>query len=304
MGWTQFNVLTVGSRFTSADTFVNQAPEFINSTVLNLPFVPAEQDTIAYNYFNQKHYIQLATFEPYDWQLITTTYAFSYPIDGFISTYPHLDLRTNIFYTYTGLPKAGSMTIYDASGYTYYYNSSIIYRKINNIWYQYIANPATTPPLNPIDGDAYYSGGILYIYSEAFITPIIDRTIADIKAKNNKAYINFTDINRIETNMEYLKNQLNVLYYKVDISIKTDWDNTDIPTYEEVSRIISNMQSLLNSFYTHPDAPNVPTTIKSYTDANNLEANIYYMNQLLVALKNSFIYSGTFNSGQTILYGG
>lgn len=106
----------------------------------------------------------------------------------------------------------------------------------------------------------------------AWIDSIYDRTNADLTALKNiinkikvggyknlsteeqefwlanlvKGSLNYTDLNRIENNMNELQTFLISLGYEVDITTKTDWTRNDLIYKEAVTRIMNNYTELSN----------------------------------------------------------
>ena len=114
---------------------------------------------------------------------------------------------------------------------------------------------------------------------------VIDRTINDIKnayknlkqKKQNhtiefrftKAYLNYTDLNRIENNSKYLSKEIGL-----SIQSKTDWSTKMIPFVSDKERILQNMNAIRTKFleiYPEAEIIAVPTKLSTYTDFNQLE---------------------------------
>ena len=84
-----------------------------------------------------------------------------------------------------------------------------------------------------------------------YITPIYDRTAADvITAGNNvglidpKGTINFKDLNRIENNTRVVANTMRakgIVDFEITLNSKYNWQETDIPTKNDLNRIINNI---------------------------------------------------------------
>lgn len=135
---------------------------------------------------------------------------------------------------------------------------------------------------------------------------IYDRTQADVTyALNNpdsssflKGAYNYTDLNRIETWCEYIKNQLNTYNYFVNIVTKTDWTMEDFPTKYELKRIRDNVELLKESFMAFTKVPDNLEKM-TYEKANDLEKVLYEINNLIRNMIASFLYSGTFYSGES-----
>ena len=148
--------------------------------------------------------------------------------------------------------------------------------------------------------------------------PIYDRTQADVNyalqkiaewLKGNiagnatsvtdlKGCLNVSDINRIESNIEYLGKQLVDHGYHTSVFTKS-WRNDDLPNEGDVARILENVRGLVNSYYTHPVAPSIPNTLLNYEDVNAVEKNLFLIKELLDCMVGSYRMCGTFQSGST-----
>ena len=78
-----------------------------------------------------------------------------------------------------------------------------------------------------------------FFFTLEWIPTIRDRTQEDINNKTDKAYMNYTDFNRIEQDIAILQN-----YYGFDFNIKIDWDRDDYPKQADFTRILSNLTVL------------------------------------------------------------
>lgn len=100
---------------------------------------------------------------------------------------------------------------------------------------------------------------------------IFDRTEQDLVEDTDKAYISYTDLNRIEEACSYLAKILNV-------SIKTKvWTMEEFRYSSEMVRLRDNIKKLQDSYYKKKGTPIVPTTIRyeNITEANNIEKILY-----------------------------
>lgn len=141
-----------------------------------------------------------------------------------------------------------------------------------------------------------------------WISPVRDRTqsdvdyaISQIKSGNNstefKGCFNVTDINRIENNIRYVADRLNVLKYSNTVETK-QWDMYGIPNATEVTRLINNVSKIITAYYKPPGSPTLPTTLLIYSEVNNLEKLLYMIKHLIDEEENAFRYCGTFNCGE------
>ena len=119
--------------------------------------------------------------------------------------------------------------------------------------------------------------------------PIYDRTQADVDyaksqikyfkqnggvtdGKNMKGCLNTEDLNRIESNTEYLSDTLRTLYYFNNINRHTDiWYMGSVPYVNHIDRIISNVSKLQSYYFKPPNSPNLPNTLTHYEEVNSIE---------------------------------
>ena len=135
---------------------------------------------------------------------------------------------------------------------------------------------------------------------------IYDRTQSDVDyALNNpsseqflKGAYNYVDLNRIEEWCEYIAEQLNLYHYPVSIVTKTNWTMEDFPTKVEMKRIRDNVESLKNAYYSFTLVPENLDKM-TYQKANDLEMVLYEIKTYIDNMVNSFLYSGTFYSGES-----
>lgn len=123
-----------------------------------------------------------------------------------------------------------------------------------------------------------------------WIEPIYDRTQADVDLirldpinENTKGAYNYTDLNRIEYDCEFiskLRNR-NPLFSNVDIVVKTDWNVYDIPTIEDINRIRNNILLLISEIDKGDFETIEFTNTMDYIKANILERNLNLINEVL-----------------------
>lgn len=115
--------------------------------------------------------------------------------------------------------------------------------------------------------------------------PVTDRTSNDIKnaikntnkKKTNpvidfeytKAYLNYTDLNRIEGNTAYLANKVSS-----SGSYNLSWSMENIPLVADRTRILLNMSNVRTAFvtaYPETEVVQMPIKLSSWADFNQLE---------------------------------
>lgn len=120
--------------------------------------------------------------------------------------------------------------------------------------------------------------------------PIYDRTYSDVLAaeadptlENPKGCYNDIDLNRIENNTKYVMEDMverKIIRVPPALAIKTNWTGNDIPTRDDVIRIIQNVQLLMD--LSNPEVFEDFETIYdstqfTYTLANAIEKNLDIM---------------------------
>lgn len=115
-----------------------------------------------------------------------------------------------------------------------------------------------------------------------------------------KGGYNYTDMNRVESAVQYLSRRMRELGYLVSPTTKTTWSMSDIPTRADMDRYFGNvarLRSLLTVYKTTP----LPTTTNkrfTYQDANDLEKILIDIDELLTKLSLSWFYSGEIFVGE------
>lgn len=128
-------------------------------------------------------------------------------------------------------------------------------------------------------------------------TLIFDRKQSDIANDTDKAYISYTDLNRVEEAITYLKQLLAKYGYNFTTQEKK-WLITDFRKNEDMARLKSNIDNLRNA-YPYLASPITPNPIKyeSIQEANDIERILYEINKLIEKMVYVFRYTNTFNLG-------
>lgn len=128
-----------------------------------------------------------------------------------------------------------------------------------------------------------------------WINPIFDRTQLDIVNRTNKGFLNYTDLNRIENNIEFL-----FIIISGGLIDPRRWSRGEFPRQEHFDRLIS-LLTRLKQFY--PDiSVNVPSTILNFKGINDAERIIFETKQFIGhglswdGLEETFITWGSFES--------
>jgi hypothetical protein len=148
----------------------------------------------------------------------------------------------------------------------------------------------------------YINFNYIEIINGRWKTPKTDWTTSD--------YMNADpDVNRIESNIGTLEYILNDTFGKsLSLTNKTDWDNTDIPYYDELNRIEDNINTLETN-WVEPTGWETPKTdwvtglVKqgSNTDgadmANRMENNLLLLYNSIEGTADYLLPCGTFKAG-------
>lgn len=148
-----------------------------------------------------------------------------------------------------------------------------------------------------------------------WIKPIYDRNQSDVDyAKSRMKYfrqnggvtdgidlkgcLNASDLNRIENNSRYLCDELSKYYYFSNIDTVHTWSIWSIPNTQQISRIITNVNTLISAYGTLSYAPALPTTLLSFEHINIVEINLYLIKDILDKMISSFRECNTFTCGE------
>lgn len=98
-------------------------------------------------------------------------------------------------------------------------------------------------------------------------TLIFDRTVDDLINDTDKAYIAYTDLNRVEEACKHLAN-----LFGVSINTKV-WSIEDFRTESEMNRLLENIKKVREVYYTKISTPHTPVriTYDSIYQANDIE---------------------------------
>ncbi len=96
-----------------------------------------------------------------------------------------------------------------------------------------------------------------------------------------KGSYNYADLNRVETWCEYIQNLLNDYGKNIELSIKTNWNLKDYPTRTQIDRIRSNIDYLKDIFQELKTEAIEYVNTLDYKRANILEKIIYDVHEYI-----------------------
>lgn len=115
-----------------------------------------------------------------------------------------------------------------------------------------------------------------------------------------KGAYNHTDMNRVESAVEYVANRLTEAGYSVIPVVKKTWSATDKPTLEDLKRYMKNVSDIRAALTTFETTPDAPTTEKrlSFQAVNALEQILTDVDDLISRMIDAYFYSGDLYSGE------
>lgn len=136
-----------------------------------------------------------------------------------------------------------------------------------------------------------------------WITPVFDRTLADCVYGNQKGAITAEVLNRIENNVEYLRQlfeEYNISFNR-DITTDTSWQRQRYFRISDLRRIELNVlklrQSMLVEESTPTFTPSLEETFQVYTHYNDIERICQDLSIVFQRLTCDFLYCGEFWCG-------
>lgn len=149
-----------------------------------------------------------------------------------------------------------------------------------------------------------------------WINPVYDRKQSDVDyAKERIEYFktnggvtdgvdlkgcfNYSDMNRIENNIQYLHDRLNKLYYFSKMDIVHGWNMNSVPRKnEDMVRVINNVTLLQSAYYEPMLSVAQPDNLLRFNRVNNLEKNMLYIKEMIDDMENSFRECGNYECGE------
>lgn len=130
----------------------------------------------------------------------------------------------------------------------------------------------------------------------AWQTPVFDRTAADVAEGAEKCYFSPALLNRIEGNTACLAE-----LFGVALSVKSDWAATDFLTPGEMQRILDNVATVRDAYFSLPGAPELPKLPATlYSDVNAIEELLWGVHELWGRNSASRHYAGEICAGEQI----
>ena len=128
---------------------------------------------------------------------------------------------------------------------------------------------------------------------------ITDRTFQDVSQRTKKGFYNVSDIQRINSYVEYLSGVLGLNLSVEDVSLG------QALTKAQMQSIIDNVNAIRAAWYVTSDTPQTPQAFNwDYIKANDIEKILLVLDEFYQSVQIDKLYSGTFRSGSQIKFRG
>ena len=128
---------------------------------------------------------------------------------------------------------------------------------------------------------------------------ITDRTTQDVTTGTKKGFYNVSDIQRINSYIQYLSDVLGLNLTVTDVSLG------QALTRAQMNAILDNINTIRAAWYVASDTPQTPITVNwDYVKANNIEKILLALDEFYQSVQIDKLYSGTFRAGHQIKFRG
>lgn len=128
---------------------------------------------------------------------------------------------------------------------------------------------------------------------------ITDRTSQDVATRTQKGLYNVSDIQRINSYIEYLSDVLGLNLTVTGVSLG------QALTCAQMDAILSNINAIRAAWYVADDTPQTPIAVNwDYVKANNIEKILKALDEFYQSTQIDKLYSGTFRAGSQIKFRG
>lgn len=123
---------------------------------------------------------------------------------------------------------------------------------------------------------------------------------------NSNDYYNFADLNRVESNIQFVADYLVSMGYAIPLeAIVTNRDMLSIDFVSSINRVERNLDSIRANLITPPTYQDMKVWSKgmgfNFDDANRYERNLLLLYKWADLIAQSFKYCGTFNCGEEVV---
>ena len=128
---------------------------------------------------------------------------------------------------------------------------------------------------------------------------ITDRTAQDVSAGTEKGFYNVSDVQRVNSYIQYLSDVLGLNLTVTDVSLGKTL------TRAQMDAILNNINTIRAAWYVASDTPQTPIAVNwDYVKANNIEKILLALDEFYQSVQIDKLYSGTFRAGHQIKFRG
>lgn len=150
---------------------------------------------------------------------------------------------------------------------------------------------------------------------------ITDRTLADVERvaalakkgwenmtpaerseweRGMKGAYNYSDLNRVQSAVRFLRDRLSGAGYTVTISDHKTWMTNDVPTRTDMANYLADVRAIRNVYALPETTPQVPNTMArlNYVRANNIEQILAEVDRLSAGVVPHVVQSGEIYGGE------
>ena len=117
---------------------------------------------------------------------------------------------------------------------------------------------------------------------------------------DQKGAYNASDLNRVESFVQYLAEKMDITGNHPIVNVKTVWTNKEWVTVSESQRYLHNIKVLRNVLAVPGNLPEVPQDLEDlyYTEANDIERILEMIDEMITNISKSWYYSNDLFSGE------
>lgn len=111
----------------------------------------------------------------------------------------------------------------------------------------------------------------------------------------------YSDLNRVESQIEYLQNRLNSDFgFAISLTTKTDWSRNGIQNRTQMERYRQNVAAIRAVIAVYQSTPQTPDSMRFLTaqKANDIERILQDIDTLLNNTEATWVYSGEIYGGE------
>lgn len=128
---------------------------------------------------------------------------------------------------------------------------------------------------------------------------IYDRTQQDVTQRTKKGFYNVSDVQRVNSYIQYLSDVLGLNLSVEDVSLG------QALTRAQMDAILNNVNAIRAAWYVASDTPQTPIAVNwDYVKANDIEKILLALDEFYQSSQIDKIYSGTFRAGNQIKFRG